>query len=175
MSDVLKEKSVRREKKTSKAPSEGSHGIKVKDIAGKTKDSLSNVSCIDDHHDENTRMVVTVENTYQLGPHKRFPAHAALEILKDVLPNYLQEEKYEVEWSRQMTKTICEVIRARVKELMIRRYKLVVMVHIGQLAGQSMQISSRCLWDASYDTFASWSFKNTSLYSVATVYAVYYE
>ncbi|XP_061902213.1 dynein light chain Tctex-type 5 isoform X2 [Entelurus aequoreus] len=175
MSEARQDKSVKRDKRTSKVPSEGSHVVKGKDTAGKTKDSLSNVSCIDEHHDENTRLALTLENTYQMGPRKRFPAHAALEILKDVLRSYLQEEKYEVDWSRQMTKTICEVIRARVKELMIRRYKLVVLVHIGQLAGQSMQISSRCLWDAAFDTFATWSFKNSSLYGVASVYAVYYE
>ncbi|XP_051943467.1 dynein light chain Tctex-type 5-B-like [Hippocampus zosterae] len=171
MSDVHKDKSVRRDKKTSRVPSEGSHG--VKNTAGKTKDSLSNVSGIDEHHDD--RLVVTLENTYQLGPRKRFPAPAVVEILKDVLTSYLEEEKYEVEWSRQMIKTICEVIRSRVKDLMIRRYKLVVLAHIGQLAGQSMQISSRCLWDPATDTFASWSFKNTSLYGVASVYAVYFE
>ncbi|XP_077471990.1 dynein light chain Tctex-type 5-A-like isoform X1 [Stigmatopora argus] len=170
MSEVQKDKAARKDKKTSRVPSEGSHG--VKHTAGKTKDSLSNVSCIEEHHDA---LVVTLENTYQMGPRKRFPTPAILAILKDVLPSYLEEEKYEVEWSRQMSKTLCEVIRARMKELMIRRYKIVVLVHIGQLAGQSMQISSRCLWDPATDTFASWSFKNTSLYCVASVYAVYFE
>lgn len=43
------------------------------------------------------------------GPYKRFPAPAVTDILKDVLTSYLQEEKYEVEWSQKMTKTICEV------------------------------------------------------------------
>lgn len=138
------------------------------------------------------------------GPYKRFPVPAVTDILKDVLTSYLQEEKYEVEWSQKMTKTISEVnksvklipalnmmeflfcqfhsldcpsqvIRARVKDLMIPRYKIVVLVHIGELAGQSMQISSRCLWDASNDTFVSYNFKNSSLFGVANVYAVYFE
>lgn len=69
----------------------------------------------------------------------------------------------------------CQVIKARVKDLMIPRYKIIVLVHIGQLTGQSMQISSRCLWDASNDTSASYSFKNSSLFGVATVFAVYTE
>lgn len=43
------------------------------------------------------------------GPLKRFPVSAVTDILKDVLTSYLQEEKYEVEWSQKMTKTICEV------------------------------------------------------------------
>ncbi|KAF3858694.1 hypothetical protein F7725_011895 [Dissostichus mawsoni] len=195
MSEVFKDKSQRREKRTGKVSSEGGHGARGKEATGRTKEdqephtllmfldlilsssSISTVSCIDElaHHDDNTRMAITTENTYQLGPNKRMPVPAVTDILKDVLTSYLQEEKYEVEWSQKMTKTICEVIRARVKELMIPRYKIVVLVHIGQLAGQSMQISSRCLWDAANDTFASFSFKNSSLYGVATVYAVYYE
>lgn len=43
------------------------------------------------------------------GPCKRFPVSAVTDILKDVLTSYLQEEKYEVEWSQKMAKTICEV------------------------------------------------------------------
>nr|XP_043872821.1 dynein light chain Tctex-type 5 isoform X2 [Solea senegalensis] len=165
MSDLLKDKSQRREKRTVKVPSEGSHGARGKEATVRTKDSISIVSSMDElgHHDDNARMVVTMENTYQM------------DILKDVLTNYLQQEKYEVEWSQKMTKTICEVIRARVKDLMIPRYKIVVLVHIGQQCGQSMQMSSRCLWDAANDTFASYSFKNSSLFGVATVYAVYFE
>nr|XP_020473980.1 tctex1 domain-containing protein 1 isoform X2 [Monopterus albus] len=166
MSDQqLKHKSHRREKRTGKVPSEASHGARGKETTGRTKDSVSTASYMDDlgHHDDNARLVVTIDNTYQL------------DILKDVLTSYLQEEKYESEWSQKMTKTICEVIRARVKDLMIPRYKIVVLVHIGQLTGQSMQISSRCLWDASNDTFASYSFKNSYLFGVATVFAVYFE
>ncbi|TMS10018.1 tctex1 domain-containing protein 1-A [Larimichthys crocea] len=173
MSDLPKDKSQKREK--GKAPSEGSHGVRGKKTPGRTKDSISTTSCIDElgHHEDNTR--ITMENTYQLGPLKRFPVSAVTDILKDVLTSYLQEEKYEVEWSQKMTKTICEVIRARVKDLMIPRYKTVVLVHIGQRTGQSMQISSRCLWDATNDTFTSYSFKNSSLFGLATVYAVYSE
>ncbi|XP_026169974.1 dynein light chain Tctex-type 5 [Mastacembelus armatus] len=177
MSESLKDKTQRREKRAAKVPSEASHGVRAKETTGRTKDSISTVSYMDElgHHDDNARMVVTMENTYQMGPYKRFPVPVVTDILKDVLTSYLQEEKYEVEWSQKMTKTICEVIRARVKDLMIPRYKIVVLVHIGQFTGQSMQISSRCLWDASNDTFASYSFKNSSLFGVATVFAVYLE
>ncbi|XP_069498059.1 dynein light chain Tctex-type 5 isoform X2 [Ambystoma mexicanum] len=109
------------------------------------------------------------------GPTKRFPVATVNNILKDVLTSYLQEEKYEAELCRQMTKTISEVIKARVKDLMIPRYKIIVLIHIGQLNDQSMRIGSRCIWDPANDTFSSYSFKNSSLFAVANVYAVYYE
>uniref|UniRef100_A0A5F8HGB5 Dynein light chain Tctex-type family member 5 n=1 Tax=Monodelphis domestica TaxID=13616 RepID=A0A5F8HGB5_MONDO len=139
--------------------------------------SMSTVSYMDEpsHRDDASHLAVQMENTYQLGPSKCFPVDAVKHILKDVLTNYLQEEKYGPELCRQMTKTIAEVVKARVKDLMIPRYKLIVIIHIGQLNNQSLHIGSRCLWDEANDTFASFTFRNTSLFALATVYAIYLE
>lgn len=68
-----------------------------------------------------------------------------------------------------------QAVKARVKALGVPRYKIVVVAHVGQLGGQSLQISSRCLWDPQSDTFSSYVFKNTSLFAVANVYGVYFE
>ncbi|KYO36898.1 tctex1 domain-containing protein 1 [Alligator mississippiensis] len=177
MSDLAKEKAARLLKKQGSVSSLSSHEVRAKDVFGRSKDSMSTVSYMDEpgHHDDFSRPAVQMENTYQLGPTRRFPVVTVNNILKDVLTNYLQEEKYEAELCRQMTKTISEVIKARVKELMIPRYKIIVIIHIGQLNEQSMQIGSRCLWDPTSDTFSSYAFKNTSLFAHANVYAVYFE
>ncbi|XP_061587293.1 dynein light chain Tctex-type 5-B-like [Cololabis saira] len=124
-----------------------------------------------DHHDDSKK----VENTYQLGPYKRFPDGAATEILRDVLTSHLQEEKYEVQRSQELIITLTGIIKSRVKELEIPRYKIIVLMHLGQLADHGVHNTSSFLWDAANDTFASFSFKNSSLFCVATVYAVYYE
>ncbi|XP_028329331.1 tctex1 domain-containing protein 1-B-like [Gouania willdenowi] len=157
-----------------KSTSERSHGTKSKKTISKT-DSISTGTDIQGHQDDNFVKTVTMANTYQLGPYKRFPVTAATQILKDVLTAHLQFATYEVEWSQKMTKTLAEVIKSHVKDLGIPRYKYVVLVTIGQIVGHGMQISSRCLWDATNDTFASYSFKNSSLFGIAAVYAVYYE
>ncbi|KAM6066456.1 dynein light chain Tctex-type 5 [Chlamydotis macqueenii] len=109
------------------------------------------------------------------GPPKRFPVAAVDDILRDVLGSYLREQPYEPARCRDVAKEIAEVIKARVKDLMIPRYKIVVLTHIGQLNEQSMQIGSQCLWDPASDTFSSYVFKNTSLFALANVYAVYFE
>lgn len=44
------------------------------------------------------------------GPTTPFPVATVSHILKDVLTGYLQEERYEPELCRQMTKTISEVM-----------------------------------------------------------------
>ncbi|KAL6065957.1 hypothetical protein STEG23_030060 [Scotinomys teguina] len=132
---------------------------------------------MDEHSqpDEAYRFTVRMENTYQLGPKKHFPVATVNRILKDVLTAYLQEAKYDPEFCRQMTKTISEVIKAQVKELMIPRYKLIVTVYIGQQDGQSILIGSRCLWDSKNDTISSYALRNSTLFALANVYAVYFE
>uniref|UniRef100_A0A8C6LLW9 Tctex1 domain containing 1 n=1 Tax=Nothobranchius furzeri TaxID=105023 RepID=A0A8C6LLW9_NOTFU len=67
------------------------------------------------------------------------------------------------------------IFSQRVKELRIPRFKIVVLVYISQPKDQGMQISSRCLWDATTDTFTSHSFRNSSLLAVGSIYAVYHE
>ncbi|XP_039591826.1 dynein light chain Tctex-type 5 [Polypterus senegalus] len=177
MSDAAKDKAARLLKKRGSISSLGSHEVKAKETTAKNKDSLSTVSYIDEpgHHEDIPRPAVQMENTYQLGPAKRFPVATVNNILKDVLTSYLQEEKYDADLCRQMTKTISEVVKARVKDLMIPRYKIIVLINIGQLNEQNMKFGSRCLWDPASDTFSSFTFKNNSLFAVANVYAVYFE
>ncbi|NXA03904.1 TC1DA protein, partial [Sapayoa aenigma] len=109
------------------------------------------------------------------GPSRLFPVAAVEEILRDVVGSYLRERRYEPAQCREVAKDIAEVVKARVKDLVIPRYKVVVVTHIGQLDEQSIHIGSRCLWDPESDTFSSYVFKNTSLFAVANVYGVYFE
>ena len=77
------------------------------------------------------------------------------------------------------------------------RYKLVTHVVIGEVKGlfllhlfvlknlieiilinnkgQDIRCGSRCLWDSNVDNMASASYKNSSIYAVGTVFAVYFE
>ncbi|XP_058890144.1 dynein light chain Tctex-type 5-A-like [Acipenser ruthenus] len=115
MSDVAKDKAARLLKKRGSVSSLSSHEVKAKETTEKTKDSMSTVSYTDEpidepgQQDDNPQPAVQMENTYQLGPAKRFPVATVSNILKDVLTSYLQEEKYEAKLCRQMTKTTSEV------------------------------------------------------------------
>ncbi|KAL5016053.1 hypothetical protein ScPMuIL_005642 [Solemya velum] len=135
----------------------------------------STVSFMDEPGHETSYPAVRLENSYQTSPTKRFPYAKVKAIIKDVLESYLAEERYEPDLCRQMSKTISEVIKARVKELMVPRYRIICLVHIGQLKGQALRVGSRCLWDSSNDTSSSFEFTNKSLFAVGTVFGVYYE
>jgi len=138
--------------------------------------SVSSVSFIDEPgHDDNYQAPVKFENTYQLEPTRKFPYSTVRNIIKESMENLLSEEQYRPEFCRDMSKTLSDTIKARVKGLMIPRYKIICLVQIGELKAQGMRVGSRCLWDEQHDTFSSHEFRNKSIYAVASVYAVYYE
>nr|KAF6445334.1 Tctex1 domain containing 1 [Molossus molossus] len=177
MSDIAKDRMAPSPKKGGSMSSVSSHDFRQKELRGRIKDCESTVSYMDEpgQRDVASRLTAQMENTYQLGPSKHFPVVTVNHILRDVLTNYLQEEQYEPELCRQLTKTISEVIKAQVKDLMMPRYKLIVIVHIGQQNGQSILVGSRCLWNPKSDNFSSYVFRNSSLFALANVYAVYFE
>uniref|UniRef100_A0A1I8HQF8 Tctex1 domain-containing protein 2 n=2 Tax=Macrostomum lignano TaxID=282301 RepID=A0A1I8HQF8_9PLAT len=169
-SDLAKDRAARNLRKQSNAPATGHFQMKHLP-GGRFSQPISSVSQIDElpHHG-----AVKLENSYQLGPHRNFPVAEVHKILKDVLEGYLAEERYEEDFAREMSKNISQVIRGRIKELQaLGRYKFVVVSSIGMNGGHGLAISSRCLWNDVTDNFASYQFRNNSLYAVATVFAVY--
>lgn len=119
---------------------------------------------------------LTYENTFRLEPKKKFEASKVKSIIDEVLETHLgNEDKYDHKAERQLVKTLAEIIKGRVKELNYERYKIVCSVTIGQLKEQGLRMGSRCCWDAKWDTFATGSYKNKTLFAIATVWGVYYE
>jgi len=116
-----------------------------------------------------------LENTYKMSPDAKFQVKPVKELIDNVLKEQLEEETYDAKSSRQMAKTLSTIITNRVKALDFKRYKIVTTVTVGQIADQGIRVASRCLMDQETDQFASGSYKNASLFGVATVYGFYYE
>ncbi len=138
--------------------------------------SMSTISFMDEPGQYmNIKPSVQMENTYQLTPMKRFPQTLVKNIIKEVLVGYLAEESYDADLCRQISKTLSDVVKARVKDLDLPRYKIICMIHIGQLKDQGLRMGSRCLWDSSSDSFSNYEYRNQSLFAIGTVYAIYSE
>ena len=77
------------------------------------------------------------------------------------------------------SKLACELsesIKDEVKQkLNLPRRKLVSFVTIGSLQGQGARIVSRCVWNEKADRYASSSYKNSTLFAVGMVFAVFLE
>lgn len=116
------------------------------------------------------------ENTYQLGPQEIFPYYKVAAIMHDVMNSTLHEVEYNPKVSSQLSIEISEKIKVSARKLKCSpRYKIAVIVHLGQRNNQGLYIGSRCLWNSDQDTFASVQYTNSTLFAVAILYACYYE
>uniref|UniRef100_UPI00398EC6D6 dynein light chain Tctex-type 5 n=1 Tax=Pristiophorus japonicus TaxID=55135 RepID=UPI00398EC6D6 len=120
---------------------------------------------------------VRCENTYKAQPDEgcKFDAYKVQKVLEGTLSSYLANNTYNPVTCVQLVQSLTDHIRLKVKDINAPRYKLVCNVVLGQLNNQGIQIVSRYLWDASTDNYATATFKNSSLFAVATVYGLYFE
>uniref|UniRef100_A0A0G4GA79 Uncharacterized protein n=1 Tax=Chromera velia CCMP2878 TaxID=1169474 RepID=A0A0G4GA79_9ALVE len=117
------------------------------------------------------------ENTYRLEPEeneKFFPSKVE-GVIADVMKEMLADKEYNSDSAKIWTLELCNEIKARCKDLNMPRYKLIVQVVIGENAGQGIRVSSKCLWDVNLDNWASYSYRNQSLFAVGMVFGCYYE
>ncbi|CAH1775094.1 unnamed protein product [Owenia fusiformis] len=121
--------------------------------------------------------IVKVQNTYQMEPttNNKFNPSRVEKVALSILDTYLDCEDYNGKKMSHLSQTLSEMIKNRVKEMNFPRYKIVCVVTIGQNCGQDFRSASRCLWDRDNDTFATVTFKNSSLFAIANVYATYFE
>ncbi|XP_046351539.2 dynein light chain Tctex-type 5-B-like isoform X1 [Haliotis rufescens] len=133
-----------------------------------TKNSKSNSS---------VRPPPKLENTFKLKPddRKRFMPRQVEKLLADVLAARLDKVEYDPRTCRDITTDISAHIKARVKAMDFPRYKIVSNVIIMENKGQGAQVASRCVWDASSDSFATYTYRNHTLVATAYVHGVYYE
>lgn len=115
------------------------------------------------------------ENTFKLFPDAKLSTTKAERLVEDILREHLVNEVYESAKCKEKCQSLCQLIKEKVKELGTSRYKLVVVVHVGEVKGQGLQITSRCAWNENFDDFVTAYFTNSSLFAQATVYALYAE
>lgn len=118
---------------------------------------------------------VFYENTYKLQPDVKMPTKTVEAAVENVLREQFMNEAYESAKCKKNCKSICELIKEKVKGLISSRFKLVVVVHVGEKKGQGVRITSRCAWNENFDDFVTVYFTNSSLFVQATVYALYVE
>ena len=115
------------------------------------------------------------EPSYRMEPQRKFNGDTVEKVIKEVVDDRLKTMKYHAKLCANLTKLMSEEIKDRVKRLRFDRYKIIVVIHIGEKKGQYMIVSSRCAWDNKLDNFASYSMENETLFCTASVFGVYNE
>mmetsp|Transcript_14878 Transcript_14878/g.20991 ORF Transcript_14878/g.20991 Transcript_14878/m.20991 type:complete len:133 (+) Transcript_14878:34-432(+) len=124
------------------------------------------------------RQVIEIwEPTFRMKPRddEKFIPQEVEKVIKAVMDEKLAKAKYDDNKCKAMAMDLCSEIKAKVQELNIPRYKLVLQSVIGEVKGQGAYIASRCLWDTETDNYASYSCKNSSLFCVLMVFGLYLE
>lgn len=126
---------------------------------------------------ESVLKTVTIEPTYQLEPVDKFSLyhHRILSIMNEQLCFFLDGERYNGRNCARQAQFLSARIKDEVKALGLDRYKIITVVTIGENIGQSLQVSSRAVWDTLTDSFVSTNFQNSTLFCIAKVFAVYCE
>lgn len=136
----------------------------------------SEISSINDNY-FNPPPPIRYENSYRLGPdeNQKFNLTTIKKLVSEILDKHLQNAKYDPVKSKEMTRFLCDEIKAKIKAIVYKRYKIIVNVAIGQSLGQSLVMTSRSLWNTETDTHCTIEYSNNTLYAIVTVFAAYYE
>ena len=119
---------------------------------------------------------ITYENTYRTEPTTKFLPDKVAEIISTHLEESLCEVRYSHHECGKMACELSERIKEEVKKKVdLPRRKLVSFVTIGELRCQGARVGSRCIWNEKTDRYASASYKNSSLFAVGVVFAVFHE
>uniref|UniRef100_A0AAQ5ZUE4 Tctex1 domain containing 2 n=1 Tax=Amphiprion ocellaris TaxID=80972 RepID=A0AAQ5ZUE4_AMPOC len=104
----------------------------------------------------------------------RFKSAIVKECVREIVRERLSGLRYDPEEVPELSRSLAEGIKDKVKDAGFDRYKLVVQVVIGEQRGQGVKMSSRCLWDADTDSYAEDVFINDSLFCVVAIFGIYY-
>lgn len=120
---------------------------------------------------------IRMENTYKLDPDEDslFRSKRVEDTVQKLLEKELCNEKYNESRCKSLACDLSVLIKSKVKEIGFPRYKIICNVVIGQCCDQGVEMASQCIWSPDTDNFSCSSYRNTSLFAVAIVHAVYYE
>ncbi|KAL6108073.1 dynlt2b [Pungitius sinensis] len=115
-------------------------------------------------------------DTYLIRPNhqNKFKPAIVKECIREIVRERLSGKRYEPEEVLELSRSLAECIKDRVKNAGFDKYKLVVQVVIGEQRGEGVKMSSRCFWDADTDNHAEDLFINESLFCLAVVFGSYY-
>ncbi|XP_074768310.1 dynein light chain Tctex-type protein 2B isoform X2 [Athene noctua] len=113
-----------------------------------------------------------------MGPGTRTACGPACSAVKECIHAILKEKlanvQYIPEEMPQLTKSLSETIKDRLKEEGFDRYKMVVQVVIGEQRGEGVNMAARCFWDADTDNYAHDVYMNDSLFCVVAAFGCFY-
>ncbi|KAH3867295.1 hypothetical protein DPMN_030421 [Dreissena polymorpha] len=118
---------------------------------------------------------ITKKPSYRMEPKTKFNPDVVYDVIKSVVDQKMQGFKYHPKFCANISKLLSDDVKEQVKKLKYDRYKIVVIVHIGEKKGQCMMVASRCVLDKELDDFATYTMETPALYCSVSVFGTYNE
>ena len=103
-----------------------------------------------------------------------YPSKIKKEV-QEIVESNLKDKSYDQSTAQDMSINLATEIRSKLKKANLPCYKFAVQTVIGELAGQGLRVTSKCLWDDLNDDYTSYTYKSGNLFCVVMVFAYYYE
>uniref|UniRef100_A0A8C8RTS2 Tctex1 domain containing 2 n=1 Tax=Pelusios castaneus TaxID=367368 RepID=A0A8C8RTS2_9SAUR len=111
---------------------------------------------------------------WEIRSYWEFRSSTVKECIHAILKENLANVQYDPEETPQLTRSLSETIKDRLKEEGFYRYKMVVQVVIGEQRGEGVNMAARCFWDSDTDNYAQDIFMNDSLFCVVAAFGCFY-
>ncbi|XP_041360138.1 dynein light chain Tctex-type 5-like [Gigantopelta aegis] len=116
---------------------------------------------------------INYEATYRTEPVIKFHVATVQKVIKDTLTELLEDFQYSAVGCSTVSRTVVEEIKHRVKLLGYDRYKIVVVVVVGEMKNQGVLVTSRCAWEPMFDDYATCTYQNKAVFGSAQVFGIY--
>ncbi|XP_009998721.1 PREDICTED: tctex1 domain-containing protein 2 [Chaetura pelagica] len=103
-----------------------------------------------------------------------FKSSTVKECIHGILVERLANVQFIPDEMSELTQSLSEAIKDRLKDEGFDRYKMVVQVVIGEQRGEGVNMAARCFWDADTDSYAHDVFMNDSLFCVVAAFGCFY-
>ncbi|XP_036281429.1 dynein light chain Tctex-type protein 2 isoform X1 [Pipistrellus kuhlii] len=114
-------------------------------------------------------------NTYRMEPLRKFQAHSVETKVQQILTDTLKEVKYDDKLFSRLSLELSDLILSAVKDFAYQRYKLIIKVLFIQKSGQAINVASRWIWDAAWDTWVAAKHETETYVALALVFGLYCE
>ena len=123
------------------------------------------------------RRLIRYENTFRMEPDDDHKVDIARlrRVATSVIETAIAGYQYDPKQGKQFSLGLADRVRSQIKQLPFQRYKMVVLVSIGQKRGQDLRVASRCMWDVKWDRHLTISKETHDAYVTVTIFLVYTE
>ena len=80
---------------------------------------------------------------------------------------------YDPDSGEYMAQQLSKIVRDKLREADMRRYKLVVKVYLGEKKDQKVIITAKGYWDVYVDNYITYTFNGQSFFCTTVVYGFY--